>query len=200
MEWTTRSPPLASAVARIVRFSPFSAIRCGFVNTFPDSIAPSVFPRVDRGTWGPGIEPRKAITSGCRRRRERRKATPGTPILRGATGPCAVTDPEHVRKRTGQSRCGGCSSPRPTGAQRVRGPSCKRRPLGGRRDLRHNATRGGSRRSSESECPATPAVGFAGSQSRAGIRDGCGRREGRGRPASRFGDGPSRRHRQLRRW
>ncbi len=29
---------------------------------------------VDRGTCGPGIEPRKAITSGCRRRRRMRKA------------------------------------------------------------------------------------------------------------------------------
>ena len=59
------------------------------------------------------------------------------------------------------------------GALRVRGPSCKRPPLGGRRDLRHNATRGSGRRSSESEWLATPAVGFAGSQSRAGIRERC---------------------------
>ena len=37
-------------------------------------------------------------------------------------------------------------------------PSCKHRPLGGRRNLRPNATPGRSRRSSESEWPATPAV------------------------------------------
>ena len=42
-------------------------------------------------------------------------------------------------------------------------------------------------RSSESEWPATPTVGLAGSQSRAGIRDGPSRREGRGR-----GDQPER--------
>ena len=63
---------------------------------------------------------------------------------------------------------------------------------GTRRDLRYNATRGGGLSSSESEWPATPAEGLSGSQSRAGMWDGCGRREGRGRRVCRFGgDAPA---------
>ena len=53
---------------------------------------------VDRGTCGPGIEPRKRIPSGCRRCKGKRKAPSGASISRDALGPCAVTDPVHVRK------------------------------------------------------------------------------------------------------
>ena len=53
----------------------------------------------DRGTCGPGIEPRKNMPSGCRRCKEKRKAPPGASISRDAAGPRAVRDPEHVRTR-----------------------------------------------------------------------------------------------------
>ena len=60
---------------------------------------------VDRGMYRPGIEPRNACpaakatgTSGCRRRRCKRKARPGAPPARGAPGSRAVRDPVHVRK------------------------------------------------------------------------------------------------------
>src|SRR5919106_1944848 len=53
---------------------------------------------VDRGTCGPGIQPRKTFPPGCRRCKERRKAPPGASISRDATGPRAVRDPEHVRQ------------------------------------------------------------------------------------------------------
>src|SRR5438876_4560791 len=53
---------------------------------------------VDRGTCGPGIEPRKTHPPGCRRRRRTRKAPPRAPIPRGARGSRAVRDPVHVRK------------------------------------------------------------------------------------------------------
>src|SRR5437667_4635872 len=60
---------------------------------------------VDRGTCRPGIEPRNACpaakatgTSGCRRRRCKRKARPGAPPARGAPGSRAVRDPVHVQK------------------------------------------------------------------------------------------------------
>src|SRR5229473_235287 len=53
---------------------------------------------VDKGTCGPGIEPRKNLTPGRRRCKEMRKAPSGAPISRGATESRAVTDPEHVRK------------------------------------------------------------------------------------------------------
>jgi hypothetical protein len=52
---------------------------------------------VDRGTCGPGIQPRK-LTSGCRRCKEKRKAPSGASISREAPGPRAVRDPVHVRK------------------------------------------------------------------------------------------------------
>src|SRR5215470_13352053 len=59
---------------------------------------------VDRGTCRLGIEPRKhdlaaqaASPSGCRRSRNKRKATPDAPPTQGAPGPCAVGDPKHVR-------------------------------------------------------------------------------------------------------
>ena len=42
--------------------------------------------------------PAKAGTPGCRRCKEKRKATPGAPIGRGAPGPRAVKDPVHARK------------------------------------------------------------------------------------------------------
>ena len=38
------------------------------------------------------------LTPGCRRCKEKRKATPGASISRDATGPRAVRDPVHVRK------------------------------------------------------------------------------------------------------
>src|SRR5215470_5326489 len=50
------------------------------------------------GTSGPGIQPRKKSTSGCRRCKEKRKAASGAPISRGATGSRAVRDPAHARK------------------------------------------------------------------------------------------------------
>src|ERR1700752_267360 len=53
---------------------------------------------VDRGTYGPGIQPRKELTPGCRRCKEKRKAPPEAPISRGASRSRAVTDPVHVRK------------------------------------------------------------------------------------------------------
>ena len=53
---------------------------------------------VDKGTCGPGIQPRKNITPGRRRCKEMRKAPSGAPISRGATESRAVTDPVHVRK------------------------------------------------------------------------------------------------------
>lgn len=38
------------------------------------------------------------LPPGCRRRKERRKATSGVPLSRGTTEPRAVRDPVHVRK------------------------------------------------------------------------------------------------------
>src|SRR5258708_12066295 len=72
---------------------------------------------VDRGTCGPGIQPRKNLTPGCRRCKEKRKAPSGASISRDATGPRAVRDPVHVRKHLarepghplvarGDGRCG----------------------------------------------------------------------------------------------
>src|ERR1700730_8284859 len=52
---------------------------------------------VDRGTYGPGIQPRKSEPPGCRRYKEKRKAASGASISREATGPRAVRDPVHVR-------------------------------------------------------------------------------------------------------
>src|SRR5271169_276423 len=53
---------------------------------------------VGRGTCRPAIEPRKeGITSGCRRRGERRKAIPAASTAREANGPGAVADPAHAR-------------------------------------------------------------------------------------------------------
>src|SRR5213593_509597 len=70
---------------------------------------------VDRGTCGPGIEPRKNIAPGCRRCKEKRKATPSASISREASGPRAVRDPVHVRKHLARepgdpSSARGCSS------------------------------------------------------------------------------------------
>src|SRR6184192_89385 len=53
---------------------------------------------VDRGTCGPGIQPRKKLTPGRRRCREMRKAPSGAPISRGVPESRAVRDPVHVRK------------------------------------------------------------------------------------------------------
>jgi hypothetical protein len=53
---------------------------------------------VDRGTCGPGIQPRKTITPGRRRCKEKRKAPSGTPISRGVPESRAVRDPVHVRR------------------------------------------------------------------------------------------------------
>src|SRR5713101_1376639 len=56
---------------------------------------------VDRGTCGPGIQPRKTITPGRRRCKEMRKAPSGALISRGALESRAVTDPVHVPKHLG---------------------------------------------------------------------------------------------------
>src|SRR5215207_5119340 len=52
---------------------------------------------VDRGTCGPGIQPRKKHPVGRRRCRRKRKAPPGVSISRDTPGSHAVRDPEHVR-------------------------------------------------------------------------------------------------------
>jgi hypothetical protein len=52
---------------------------------------------VDRGTCGPGIQPRKNLAPGCRRCKEKRKAPLGASVSRDATGPRAVRDPVHAR-------------------------------------------------------------------------------------------------------
>src|SRR5438046_5382436 len=54
---------------------------------------------VDRGTCGPGIQPRKKIAPGRRRCQEKRKAPSGASISRDAVESRAVRDPGHVRKR-----------------------------------------------------------------------------------------------------
>src|SRR5437867_1440206 len=53
---------------------------------------------VDRGTCGPGIEPRNNPSPGRRRSGDKRKAPSGASISRDATEPRAVRDPVHVRK------------------------------------------------------------------------------------------------------
>src|SRR5713101_1895209 len=53
---------------------------------------------VDRGTCGPGIQPRKKLTPGCRRCKEKRKAPSSAPISRGVLESRAVRDPVHVRR------------------------------------------------------------------------------------------------------
>src|SRR5438128_2242036 len=52
---------------------------------------------VDRGTGRPGIQPRKSLSTGRRRRRSRRKATSGASPPQDATESRAVTDPVHAR-------------------------------------------------------------------------------------------------------
>src|SRR5438552_14097131 len=51
---------------------------------------------VDRGRCGPGIEPRKNLTPGRRRRGGKRKATSGASISRDARESRAVRDPVHA--------------------------------------------------------------------------------------------------------
>jgi hypothetical protein len=51
----------------------------------------------DRGTCGPGIEPRNQASSGRRRRYPKRKATRTESTSRESVRPCAVEDPVHVR-------------------------------------------------------------------------------------------------------
>src|SRR6266446_3104063 len=53
---------------------------------------------VDRGTCGPGMQPRKKLTPGRRRCKEKRKAPSGAPISRGVPESRAVRDPVHVRR------------------------------------------------------------------------------------------------------
>ena len=48
--------------------------------------------------YGPGIQPRKDVSSGCRRCKEKRKATPNASPARDALGSRVVGDPVHVRK------------------------------------------------------------------------------------------------------
>src|SRR6266404_2313377 len=68
---------------------------------------------VDKGACGPGIQPRKNLTPGRRRRKEMRKAPSGAPISRGATESRAVTDPEHRTEapRAGTGRSQVCPGP-----------------------------------------------------------------------------------------
>src|SRR5438876_11227457 len=74
---------------------------------------------VDRGTCGPGIQPRKNLPPGCRRCKEKRKAPLGASISRDATGPRAVRDPVHARRHLAREPGGplgahsnGCRGPR----------------------------------------------------------------------------------------
>ena len=53
---------------------------------------------VDRGTCGPGIQPRKNLAPGRRRCKEKRKAPSGAPISRGVPESRAVRDLVHVRR------------------------------------------------------------------------------------------------------
>ena len=53
---------------------------------------------VDRGTCGPGIQPRKNPSSGRRRCEDKRKAPSGASLSRDASEPRVVRDPAHVRK------------------------------------------------------------------------------------------------------
>ena len=48
-----------------------------------------------RAGWA--IEPRNGVSPGCRRRHDRRKATPAVALARAAAGPRAVGEPVHVR-------------------------------------------------------------------------------------------------------
>jgi hypothetical protein len=47
---------------------------------------------------GPGLQPRKKVPPGCRRCKEKRKATPNASTSRDASGSRAVRDPVQVRK------------------------------------------------------------------------------------------------------
>jgi hypothetical protein len=100
---------------------------------------------VDRGTHRPGIEPRNPWTTpGCRRRGDRRKATPGAPPARGASGLCAVRDPEHVRKHR-------VREPGDPGFACGRGRRRTHREVQGRTPMRH-----GSGKSDSLVVPAKP--------------------------------------------
>src|SRR5215471_15664222 len=57
---------------------------------------------VDRGAYGPGIQPRKNNPPGRRRCRRKRKAPSGAPISRGVPESRAVRDPVHVRRHLAQ--------------------------------------------------------------------------------------------------
>src|SRR5713101_10024766 len=70
---------------------------------------------VDRGTCGPGIQPRKKLTPGRRRCKEKRKAPSGAPISRGAPESRAVKDPVHVRRHLARE---------PGGPKSTQGRSC----------------------------------------------------------------------------
>ena len=56
----------------------------------PESCGVREHRSVDRGTRGPGIEPRKKVPPGRRRSREKRKAPPDASISRDAAGSRAV--------------------------------------------------------------------------------------------------------------
>src|SRR6266567_7919784 len=53
---------------------------------------------VDRGTCGPGIQPRKKLSPGRRRCKEKRKAPSDAPKSRGVPESRAVRDPVHVHR------------------------------------------------------------------------------------------------------
>ena len=57
---------------------------------------------VDRGKCRLGMEPRKT-TSGCRRCKEKRKATSDTSPSPDVSEPRAVRDPEHARKQSARN-------------------------------------------------------------------------------------------------
>src|SRR2546425_8915686 len=80
---------------------------------------------VDRGTCGPGIQPRKEPPPGRRRCKEKRKAPSGASRSRDATEPRAVRDPGHVRKHLARE---------PGGPVSTRGRGCRgtRREVPGR--------------------------------------------------------------------
>jgi hypothetical protein len=67
-------------------------------HTGPESSGVVRLRSVDRGTCGPGNQPRKQLPPGRRRCKEKRKAPSGASIPRDAPEPRAVRDPVHVRK------------------------------------------------------------------------------------------------------
>jgi hypothetical protein len=79
----------------------------------------------DRGTCGPGIEPRKwAIPLGSRRPHNVRKATWAASLSRETACPCVVVDPGHARKHLAREP-GGPMPGLGVMARGPRGESCR---------------------------------------------------------------------------